>query len=183
MDLASHYNNIQNLLISDDLYPKLEESKSKILQMRDNGGRLILAGNGGSAGIVSHAAVDFTKQAQVAALTFNDASMITAFANDFGYENWVKNAFEMLSTPNDILVCVSVSGTSENLVNAVKAAKQAGNFTITFSGTSADNDLKALGDISFFVNSQAYNIVEGIHMIWLTSIVDMIIGKSVYKVS
>ena len=183
LSLASYYDEISNLLRSDELFAKLEAAKQLIVQMKAAQGRLLLAGNGGSAGIVSHAAVDFTKQAKIPAMTFNETSLITAFANDYGYEKWVEKAFDFFAQPDDILVCVSVSGTSANLVNAAKNACERGHKVITFTGKSPNNNLKQLGDVNFWVDSHAYNIVEGLHMLWLTSIVDMIIGKSVYDVS
>lgn len=182
LSLQTYYEEISTLLVSDDLFAKLELAKIHILDAVNKGGRLLLAGNGASASIVSHAAVDFTKQAKVTSLTFNDAALITAFANDYGYENWVSKAVEKFGQPEDILICVSVSGESSNLVNAIKTAKKRGNFIITFSGTTRNNRLFNSGDLNFFVDSAAYNIVEGIHMLWLTSIVDLIIDRSRYDV-
>lgn len=183
LSLNQYYFEIKSLLHSDELFIELEKSKTILEDMNKKGGRLILAGNGGSAGIVAHAAVDFTKQAKITAMTFNEPGLITALSNDYGYEFWVEKAFEFYSQPNDVLLLVSVSGTSKNLVNAANAARTSGHKVITFTGKDKDNDLRQLGDVNFWVDSYAYNIVEGLHMIWLTSIVDMIIGKSVYDVS
>jgi D-sedoheptulose 7-phosphate isomerase len=84
---------------------------------------------------------------------------------------------------NDTLVLISVSGESPNIIEAAKYAKSKNIKLVTFTGKNENNSLKNLGDINFWVNSNAYNIVEGIHMIWLTTVVDMIIGKSEYSVS
>lgn len=183
LSLEDYFAEIARLMTSNGLFEKLSQTKTMIEDMNGLGGRLLLAGNGGSAGIVSHAAVDFTKQAKVPAMTFNETALITAFANDYGYDKWVERAFDFYAQPNDILVCVSVSGTSANLLNAVHFAKDNGHKVITFTGKNPTNDLRHLGDVNFWVDSHAYNIVEGLHMIWLTSIVDMILGKSVYDVS
>ena len=78
---------------------------------------------------------------------------------------------------------VSVSGESPNIIEAAKYAKSRKVKVVTFTGKSANNSLKSLGDHNFWVDSDAYNIVEGIHMIWITTVVDMIIGNSVYSVS
>lgn len=183
LSLENYYNEFKHLTTSDGLFAKLELAKQEFLNTKGVGGRLILAGNGGSAATVSHAAVDFTKQAKIPAICFNDVSLITAFSNDYGYDKWVEKAFQQLSLPNDIFICVSVSGNSPNLVNAALLAKKTNHKVITFTGKSRENTLYKLGDINFFVDSSAYNIVEAIHLIWLTSIVDMIIGASVYDVS
>lgn len=183
LSLDHHFAEISGLLQSDGLFQKLNQSKALIEEMNKNGGRLLLAGNGGSAGIVAHAAIDFTKQAQIPAMTFNESSLITAFSNDYGYELWVQKAFEFYSQPHDLLALVSVSGKSKNLINVAKFAYERGHKVITFTGKNKRNDLRQIGDVNFWVNSNAYNIVEGLHMIWLTTIVDMIIGTSVYDVS
>lgn len=183
LSLEKYYNEFKHLTTSDDLFTKLELAKQEFLNTKGAGGRLILAGNGGSAATVSHAAVDFTKQAKIPAICFNDVSLITAFSNDYGYDKWVEKAFQQLSLPNDIFICVSVSGNSPNLVNAALLAKKTNHKVITFTGKSRENTLYKLGDINFFVDSSAYNIVEAIHLIWLTSLVDMVIGVSVYDVS
>ncbi|MDA8855609.1 SIS domain-containing protein [Alphaproteobacteria bacterium] len=181
--LKDYYREITDLMVDAKVFDQLELIKQKIIRMNDVGGKLLLAGNGGSAGIVAHAAVDFTKQAGVTALTFNEPGLITAFSNDFGYELWVEKAFEYYSKPEDILICVSVSGESKNLVNAASKASAKGHYVVSFTGKNRDNSLGKIADTNLFVNSKSYNIVEGIHMIWLTSIVDMIIGQSVYEVS
>jgi D-sedoheptulose 7-phosphate isomerase len=183
LSLEKYYNEFKHLTTSDDLFTKLELAKQEFLNTKGAGGRLILAGNGGSAATVSHAAVDFTKQAKIPAICFNDVSLITAFSNDYGYDKWVEKAFQQLSLPNDIFICVSVSGNSPNLVNAALLAKKTNHKVVTFTGKSRENTLYKLGDINFFVDSSAYNIVEAIHLIWLTSLVDMVIGVSVYDVS
>ena len=183
LSLKDYYDEVSGLLVSDDLFRNLEAAKEVILTTKEAGGRVFMAGNGGSAAIVSHAAVDFTKQAGIPAMTFNEVSMITALSNDYGYENWVRSCFDYHSNASDALLLVSVSGKSGNLVNAANHAKDNGHALITFTGKDKNNPLYELGDVRFFVDSKAYNIVEGLHMLWLTTIVDMIIGKSVYDVS
>ena len=180
--INDYYAEISDLLVAEDLFVNLQKTKDLFLETRSSGNKLLMAGNGGSAGIVSHAAVDFTKQAEILAMTFNEIGLVTALSNDYGYEHVISESFNYYSKPGDVLVCVSVSGKSPNLVNAVETAKRLNHKVVTFTGKSRDNPLFELADISFFVDSNSYNIVEGIHMIWLTSIVDMIIGKSVYDV-
>ena len=76
----------------------------------------------------------------------------------------------------DILILISSSGSSANVVNAAKRAKELNIGVITFSGFKNNNPLRNLGDINFWVDSKAYNIIEMTHHIWLLSIVDYIIG-------
>jgi len=158
----------------DDLHKAalLVEDTSK------NNAKLIIAGNGGSAAMASHVAVDFTKAAQIRAVNFNESDLITCFANDYGYENWVKEALNAYADPNDLVILISSSGQSDNIVNAAKRAKEMGLKVITFSGFSAHNPLRSLGDINFWINSANYNYVEMSHHIWLLSICDFIIAKT-----
>jgi D-sedoheptulose 7-phosphate isomerase len=169
-------------LFSVDAKEKIIEMRDMIDRMQQTRGKLILAGNGASAAIASHCALDFTKQAGVRAITFNESSLITAFANDYGYEYWVAKAIGFYSEQQDIVVLISASGKSPNMINAARYAKEKGMKIITFTGFSTDNPLKQLGDLNFWVDSQAYNIIECTHMIWLTAVSDLIIGKAEYPV-
>jgi len=181
--LNDYFGRYQKDLFREDIRPLLHEFYELCLDVQAGGKKLIFAGNGASASISGHAAVDFTKQAKVRAVNFNEAGLITAFANDFGYEQWVAKAVEMYGDQGDVAVMISCSGNSPNVVNAAAYAKAHGMKVVTFTGHSPDNKLKSMGDINFWVDSKAYNIIEGIHMIWVTAVVDMILGEAEYSVS
>ena len=141
----------------------------------------MIFGNGGSAAIASHFSVDVTKNAKVRCTNYNESDLLTCFSNDFGYEKWVEKAIEYYSDPNDILILISASGSSPNMINAAKHAKKKQiKSIITFTGNKNNNSLMNLGDINFWVNSSAYNHIENVHQILLLSLVDLIIGKSEY---
>jgi D-sedoheptulose 7-phosphate isomerase len=178
-----YYDEYFKLMFSEDIEKKFEEFKELVLNVKSNKNKLIFAGNGASASISAHGAVDFTKQAGVRSITFSDTNMITAFSNDYGYENWMAKALDLYSNVGDVLVLTSVSGESPNVIMAAQRAKEVGMKVVTFSGRSSENSLKQLGDINFWVDSNAYNIVECIHMMWITTVVDSVIGKSEYEVS
>ena len=146
------------------------------------GNKLIITGNGGSAAISSHFSVDLTKNAGIRCINFNESDLITCFSNDYGYEHWVEKAVEFYGDEGDVFICISSSGSSENILNGCHAARHQ-NFSkiITLSGMSADNPLRKLGDINLWVDSKAYNHIENIHQIWLLIVVDMIIGKAEYS--
>ncbi len=162
-----------NLILLKDLFE--ETSKS--------GNKVIFSGNGASAAIASHAALDFTKQGKIKSTTYHDSALMTAYSNDYGYERWLARVLESNLDDNDVLVLISVSGESPNVIEAAKYAQSRGVKIVTFTGKEKNNSLNQLGNINFWVDSHAYNIVEGIHMIWLTTVVDMIIGNSVYNVN
>jgi D-sedoheptulose 7-phosphate isomerase len=147
----------------------------------NNKKKVLIFGNGGSAAIASHFSVDLTKNAKLRCLNFNESGLITCFSNDYGFEHWAEKAIDFYGDEGDLLIVISSSGKSENMINAVKAARN-GNFhsVITLSGFSENNPLKKLGDINFWVDNKSYNFVENIHQIWLLSIVDLVIGKREY---
>ena len=141
----------------------------------------MIFGNGGSAAIASHVSIDLTKNARVRSVNFNEADLITCFSNDYGYEKWVEKAIEFYGDSKDLLILISSSGKSKNMLNACQAAKKKNiSKIITFTGHEKNNPLSQLGDINFWVNSRAYNFIENTHQIWLLTIVDLIIGKREY---
>lgn len=180
--LNDYFREYQALAFERSIYSDLIAFKNLALKVKANGKKMMFVGNGASAAISAHGAVDFTKQAGVRGITFNEADLITCFANDYGYDKWMAKCVEFYGDDGDILVVTSVSGASPSVVEAAKYAKSRGMKVVTFSGKTADNELRQLGDINFWVDSRAYNIVEGIHMMWLTAVVDLVIGKAEYSV-
>ena len=179
----NYYDEYFRLIYSDELDKNFDAFKELAIGVKNNKNKLIFAGNGASASISSHAAVDFTKQAGVRSITFNEANIITCFSNDYGYDKWIATALDFYANDGDVLVLISVSGESPSVIEAAQRAKEAGLKVVTFSGRSPENSLKALGDVNFWVDSNAYNIVECIHMMWITTVIDSVIGKSEYEVS
>ena len=158
---------------------RLAEAADLICQSSKSGGKIILIGNGGSAAMASHVSVDLTKAANIRAINFNEADLITCFANDYGYEHWVARALEAYADKHDVVVLVSSSGGSLNIINGVLQARKLGLPIITLSGFKSDNPLRNLGDVNFWCNSEAYNVVEMTHHIWLLAIVDYIIDTQI----
>ena len=183
MNLQSYLAEYPRLLADPAIPGLITRLKDRIAEARDSGRKLMLAGNGASASIASHLATDFAKQGGVRAMAFNDANLITALGNDCGYENWIARAVEIYADPRDILVLISSSGRSPNVVNAARAAAARGLYVAAFTGFDADNPLGAAADINFWVDSRAYNIVECTHMILLAGIVDLLVGRSEYGVA
>ena len=144
----------------------------------ENSKKIILVGNGGSAAMASHVAVDFTKAAQVRAVNFNEADLITCFANDYGYDNWVAEALNAYADPGDLAILISSSGKSANVINGALKAKQMGLNLVTLSGFDKGNPLRKLGDIEMWADSSAYNVVEMTHHIWLLAILDYFIATN-----
>lgn len=179
--LETYYEQYRKLLISPEIEANINAFAELARSVRDSKGKMMFAGNGASASAAEHGAVDFTKQGGVRGMTFHDPNLMTCFANDFGYDHWVAKAIEHYGDPGDAVVLISVSGESPSVINAGHAARKLGMRVVTFSGRNPDNALRALGDINFWCDSHAYNVVENLHGIWLTSTIDVVIGKAEYE--
>ena len=166
----------------NDNLDKIIETKNILVETHSKGKKTLIFGNGGSAAIASHFSVDLTKNAKVRCVNFNESDLITCFSNDYGFENWVSQAIEFYGDPGDILIVISSSGQSKNmLIGCDAASKKKFSSIITLSGFNEDNPLKSKGDINLWISSKAYNYVENIHQIWLLGIVDLIIGNKEYS--
>ena len=173
------FEEINNLLNQSDISSL--DKIAKTLSSLKKKNKVIIFGNGGSAAISSHVSVDLTKNAKVRSINFNEADLLTCFANDYGYEKVFSKSLEFYADRGDVVIIVSSSGRSKNLLEAAKVCKKKKILLYTFTGFSKSNPLKKMGNINLWVNSKAYNIIENIHQIWLLSIVDKIIGKTEYS--
>jgi len=133
--------------------------------------RIFLVGNGGSAAIASHIATDYTKNGGKYAQAFNDISLLTCLANDYGHENMFARAMAFYCSPDDLLIAISSSGQSANILNAADQARDMGMAVLTLSGFRHDNPLRDKGDINFWVPSEDYGHVEITHLAILHSMV------------
>lgn len=183
LDLETYLKEYEKLIVSSEVLEKIESTALLFSSRASRGGKLIIAGNGAGAGIASHLHTDFTKQAGVPALCFSDPALITAYANDYGYENGLARIISEFLNPEDTILIISVSGESPNLLSASHLAKKSGIPLVSVTGKRADNSIRVLSDVDFWIDSSAYNIVECIAMIWMCAVVDKIIGRSVYSVN
>jgi D-sedoheptulose 7-phosphate isomerase len=179
--LVDYHEKIIKALNIDFYKEGLIKSKSLIEETSLNKNKVIIIGNGGSASIASHMAVDFSKNANIKTICFNDASLITCLSNDFGHDNWMMNAIRIYGEKGDCVLAISSSGMSKNIINAANYSREKDLNLITFSGMNENNLLKKMGNINFWVDSKAYNIIETSHQFLISSLVDMIIGKAEYK--
>ena len=166
---------------NNDIVTKIINVRDVMVSVQKSKNKIMIFGNGGSAAIASHVSVDLTKNANIRCTNYNEADLITCFANDYGYERWIEKAIDFYADQNDVLILISSSGKSKNMINACKSAiNKKISKIITFTGHDKNNPLSKLGDINFWINSKAYNFVENTHQIWLLAICDLIIGKREY---
>jgi D-sedoheptulose 7-phosphate isomerase len=141
---------------------------------KDAGGVVHLVGNGGSAAIVAHAHNDLLKAAGMRALVHQDIPALTAFANDEGYAKSSAGPLATWMRPIDVLVVVSSSGMSANILAAIRVAVDCGAKVITCSGFEPTNRVRPLGHVNFYVPSAHYGYVELTHAALLHYLTDVL---------
>jgi D-sedoheptulose 7-phosphate isomerase len=168
-----YYNDFQTFLnsitVTDNnknkktFYEGIELVCDLILKNKNINNKLIFIGNGASASISSHMAIDFSKNAGIRAIAFNDSALLTCISNDYGYKHVFEKPIEMFADKGDILFAISSSGNSENILAGVRAARVKRCNVITFSGFNSHNPLSLMGDFNFYVPAQDYGPVEVMH--------------------
>jgi D-sedoheptulose 7-phosphate isomerase len=141
-----------------------------VAQCQDKGRQIFVAGNGGSAATASHLATDLCKTAAVkdkplikcVSLTDN-VSFITAAGNDLSFDDIFSRQLENLVQPKDLVILVSGSGNSPNLLKAAELAKRRGATTAALLGFDGGK-LKDKADIVLLVDSDQYGVIEDLHM-------------------
>jgi len=141
-------------------------------QVHDKGNKLMFVGNGGSAAIASHMATDYSKNGNLRALSMSDGSMLTCLGNDYGYEHVFAKQVEFHARPGDLLVAISSSGKSANILNAVAAARKNGCTILTLSGFEPGNPLRSQGDLNLFLRARYYGFVEIGHLTLCHAVLD-----------
>jgi D-sedoheptulose 7-phosphate isomerase len=167
--------------VSDNTLGRVEYDEgicraTNIVRSQTGAGRkVIFVGNGGSAAIASHQAIDYWKNGGMRAIAFNDPAMLTCVGNDFGYPHVFEKPIAMFADRGDVLIAISSGGRSENILRAVDTGLERGCRVVTLSGFRPDNPLRARGELNFYVPSESYGFVEITHLAVCHCIVDTII--------
>jgi D-sedoheptulose 7-phosphate isomerase len=154
---------------TDENVSLLIETASRISESFDSGGKLLIVGNGGSAGDAQHLAAEFVNRFQIErpplpaiALT-TDTSILTSIGNDYAFEQIFSKQVKALGKEGDVLLAISTSGDSANVVKAVECAKAIGIKTVTLTGKNG-GELMGMGDIAINVASQRTARVQEVHI-------------------
>ena len=162
-------------------YKDYETSMKQLVEVfttvKQAGKQVFFIGNGGSAAIASHMTADFMKNGGMKTYSLYDNSVTTCMGNDYGYEYIFSRPLEFLADEDDLLIAISSSGNSKNIINAIQVAKKKGCRVITFSGFLKDNAIRVLGDYNLHVPVSHYGMVESIYNLILQQIVDMILER------
>ena len=138
---------------------------------------LFFIGNGGSSAIASHMTADFMKNGGMNTYSLYDNAVTTCMGNDYGYEYIFPKPMEFLVREGDLVVAISSSGNSPNIINGINTAREKKAEVITFTGFAEDNQARRLGDVNLYVPCGKYGVVESIHNLVLQQIVDMIMER------
>jgi D-sedoheptulose 7-phosphate isomerase len=190
---VTYYHDLQqvmdNLAVTDtkgnlqECFQGIGAAAALIAKQARAGLKIYFIGNGASAAISSHMATDFWKNGGIRALAFNDSALLTCMGNDYGYEQVFAKPLQMFADPGDVLIAISSSGQSPNILLGVKAARERQCQVITLSGFKPDNPLRSLGDYNFYVPAQTYGAVEIVHHSICHCLLDMINNKRLLQLS
>ena len=133
----------------------------------DSNGSIHLIGNGASASMASHFAADITKNCRIRANVFTDCALVTALANDHGYDNAYAVALSRYARQGDLLVAISSSGESPNILRACEQARQMNVGIVTLSGKAPGNSLRAVGCLNLYIPAESYSLAESGHAVFL----------------
>lgn len=168
--------------VSQDYEPdmafRLLEAETK--KVKDENKSIYLIGNGASSSMASHVSADLAKNAGVQTQVFTDLSLITAIANDLSYDDVFLEPLRFRASRGDMLVAISSSGNSKNVLKACEFAEGLGCFVVTLSAMDMDNPLRQLGDLNFYIPASSYGLAETSHNSILHYWIDLMTGDQRY---
>lgn len=147
-----------------------------LLETRESNGRLWWIGNGGSSAACSHLSQDALNKLGIKSQTLTDPALLTCMANDYGYPEIYSRPLEVLAERGDLLIAISSSGKSQNIINAVELAEEKGMRVISLSGFSDKNQLWNLPThLSFYLPTNLYGITELGHEALIHSVIESLV--------
>jgi D-sedoheptulose 7-phosphate isomerase len=155
----------------------LETWTTRTKRLQDERGHVFFIGNGASATIAEHLSHDCFQNADLLTETVSEISHLTAIANDISYDAVFSYRIEKSAEEKDMLVTISSSGNSPNIIAAIEAARARGLFIVTLSGMSSENSSRRLGDLNFYVSLKTYGLVESAHAVLLHCWLDLFLDR------
>jgi D-sedoheptulose 7-phosphate isomerase len=185
IDEANRVNTLLQSLVFTDASGKVvsidiafESWRNWTIELKRRGGTIYLVGNGASASIASHFAADLAKNAGLHTEVFSDLSLITAISNDLGYEHVFSEPLKRRGKRGDVLIAISSSGKSPNILRAVKEAKTLKMKCVTLSAMSPDNPLRGKGTLNAYIPADSYGHAETCHAAILHYWMDLVCEKT-----
>ena len=147
--------------------------KSNLTKLRETESKIYFFGNGASAAFANHMALDFSKNGKIISRSLSDSALLTALSNDYSYENAMLEYLKIEGvTKDDLVITISSSGNSPNIVSVLKYCNVNNIKTLALSGLKSDNKSIMLANYSIYVPMKTYGMVECIHQIFLHLILD-----------
>ncbi len=154
----------------DDFFKMISDI---LKRLKSNKNVIFFLGNGASAAFANHMALDFSKNGKIQARSLSDSALLTALANDFSYEDAMREFLKIEGvSKNDLVITISSSGNSPNIVSVLNYCKENNINTLALSGLKNDNKSISLSNFSIYVPMKTYGMVECIHQIFLHLILD-----------
>lgn len=173
MSWINNISNLKNCLTSLSIVSRPEDEidpdsafiqwRDRTARIREQGKTVYLIGNGASASMASHFAADLAKNGRVRTGVFTDLSLITAVANDISYESVFSEPLRWQMREGDMLVAISSSGNSPNVLAGCETARSLGGYVVTLSAMKPDNALRSMGYLNFYVPAETYGAAETCH--------------------
>lgn len=178
------FNAIEHMIVTDadgneitmDEGMDVWAEKARYVQTETKG-LIFFCGNGASASMAEHMSHDWFQNGEINTTTCSEVAHVTAIANDCGYDDVFSFRVKRIISDKDIVVGISSSGNSKNIINALEAAKENGAFTISLSGKKEDNTIRKIGDLNFYVPLETYGEVESAHAVILHCALDYFMDK------
>lgn len=161
---------------STSLQSALDRTVQLLKDVQSTGGTQFFLGNGASAAFAEHMALDWTKNGGVRSLNPSSAVLLTALANDISYADSFATFLNRYARKGDLVVTISSSGNSENVIKGIAEARKLDCKVVTLSGLKPDNSSRKLGDVNFYVPGRTYGIVECAHQVLLHMMIDAFMG-------
>lgn len=186
--LRAIYDAMSRMVVTDRKARKLEQEEGlrrwcrMCYDAKLVGQTMYFVGNGASATMASHMAADFSKNCGCRAIAFNDVALMTAVSNDIHYEDCFAVPLARFANFGDILITISSSGNSPNVLNTIERARSLQMGVITVSGMNPDNRSRGMGDLNFWIPADTYGLVEASHQAllhcWLDTFLELYEAQS-----
>ena len=168
---------INNKILKDINTLKLKKLFVEIKKIKKNKKKILIFGNGAGASIASHFSNDITKTIKIRCLSFDSSTHITCYANDYKFENWVCETIKSHYDKSDLIILLSASGNSKNMIKASKYCKNRKINFFSLTGFNRNNILNKNSKNHIWIDSKSYNQVEISQLIILLSLIDRLKKK------
>lgn len=164
-----------------------EDWVGRVFEIFDGASRdrldMFFIGNGASCSIASHFAMDFTKNTGIRCFSNNDGALLTCYGNDFSFENAYLEMMKRYMRDGDILMAISSSGRSKNIVNAAAyvRATYPHSRIVTFTGFDEENPLRGIGHYNLFLPYPDYGVVESGHSYYIHMLLDLFVERDRFR--